>query len=234
MARERWFARQNELGLVPDGHRAGAPQPRASRPGTTCPRTTGAWPPAAGGVRRVPRPHRRPDRPAARRPRGARRARQHDHRPPVRQRGQPGGRPVRRPARDEVLQLHPRDARRGRRRASTTSAGRTATPTTRGAGPRPATRPFKWYKQNTHEGGVHVPLHRALAGGHRATPAACATSSTTSTTSPRRSTRLSASPRPTSLPGLEQMPVTGTSMRYLVRRRRRRRAEPQDACSTSR
>ena len=39
--------------------------------------------------------------------------------------------------------------------------------------------PFKWYKQNTHEGGVHVPLHRALAGRDRRRAAACATSSTT-------------------------------------------------------
>ena len=31
--------------------------------------------------------------------------------------------------------------------------------------------PFKWYKQNTHEGGVHVPLHRALAGAARRRPA---------------------------------------------------------------
>ena len=72
--------------------------------------------------------------------RAPRRARQHPDRAAVRQRRQPGGRPVRRPARVEVLQLHRRDARRGGRTASTTSAARTATPTTRGAGPRPATR----------------------------------------------------------------------------------------------
>ena len=39
--------------------------------------------------------------------------------------------------------------------------------------------PFKWYKQNTHEGGVHVPAHRALAGGDRRRAGRCATSSTT-------------------------------------------------------
>ena len=81
-----------------------------------------------------------------------------------RQRGQPGGRPVRRHARDEVLQRHPRDA---------------------GAGDRPHRRhrrppqphqlpvgwaqcgnsPFRWYKQNTHEGGVHVLPIPALASG---------------------------------------------------------------------
>ena len=42
-------------------------------------------------------------------------------------------------ARDEVLQLPGRDPRRGGRATSTTSVDPTATPTTRGAGPRPAT-----------------------------------------------------------------------------------------------
>ena len=41
---------------------------------------------------------------------------------------------------------------------STTSAVRTVTPTTPGVGPSAETRPFRWYKQNTHEGGVHVPM----------------------------------------------------------------------------
>ena len=115
---------------------------RASSRGTTLPenhrRLAG---PAAGGVRRVPRPHRRADRPASSTTLDE--LGELDNTIIVRalrQRGEPGGRSVRRPARDEVLQRHPRDARRGHRRASTRSAGRTATRTTRGAGPRPATR----------------------------------------------------------------------------------------------
>jgi arylsulfatase A-like enzyme len=56
--------------------------------------------------------------------------------------------------------------------ASTTSAARTATPTTRGVGRRRATRRSSWYKQNTHEGGVHVPLIvHWPAGGRRRRPA---------------------------------------------------------------
>ena len=41
VARERWFARQLELGVDPRGHRAGAAQPRRRGRGTTCPRTSG-------------------------------------------------------------------------------------------------------------------------------------------------------------------------------------------------
>ncbi len=67
VVRERWFARQLELGVVPEAPSSPRATP-ASRRGTTSPTnaaTTGVPPP--GGVRRVPRPHRRPDRPARRR-----------------------------------------------------------------------------------------------------------------------------------------------------------------------
>ena len=57
----------------------------------------------------------------------------------VRQRRQPGGRALRRPARDEVLQLPARDPRRGGGPPRRHRRSRTAMPTTRGAGPRPAT-----------------------------------------------------------------------------------------------
>ena len=85
-------------------------------------------------------------------------ARQHHDRAALRQRRQPGGRPVRRHARVEVLQL----------RASRSPDDAIATLDDIG-GPNSHTNypwgwaqagntPFKWYKQNTHEGGVHVPL----------------------------------------------------------------------------
>ena len=74
--------------------------------------------------------------------------------------------------------------------------------------------PFKWYKQNTHEGGVHVPLDRALAERHRrprrAPPAVPPRERHRAVDLRRRS----ASSRPAVYRGLEQMPVTGTSMRY--------------------
>ena len=127
-------------GHRPRGHRARAAQPGRRAVGRAVREPAEARGAPAGGVRRVPRPHRRPDRPLHRRPRRDRRARQHARVRPHRQRREPGGRAVRRPPRDEVLQRHPRDARRGDRRTSTRSAARTATRTTRGAGRRPATR----------------------------------------------------------------------------------------------
>ncbi len=74
--------------------------------------------------------------------------------------------------------------------------------------------PFKWYKQNTHEGGVHVPciVHwpAAIAEGglrhqfHYVTDIAATVYDAAGITPP------------TVFRGLEQMPVVGTSMRYLV------------------
>ena len=53
------------------------------------------------------------------------------------------------------------------RRGWTTSAARTRTPITRGAGPRPATARCSWYKQNTYGGGVRDPLIVHWPAGHR-------------------------------------------------------------------
>ena len=74
--------------------------------------------------------------------------------------------------------------------------------------------PFKWYKQNTHEGGVHVPLIVHWPAGiddpgglrdqfHYVTDIA-----------PTVYDVCGVDP-PDTYRGLEQMPVTGTSMRYL-------------------
>ena len=79
--------------------------------------------PHGRGLRRLPRARRRPDRPAARLPRGDRAAREHDDRRRLRQRRQRRGRPERLGQREQVLQRHPgrrsrqnlRDARRARR-----------------------------------------------------------------------------------------------------------------------
>ncbi|MGK2947485.1 MAG: arylsulfatase, partial [Acidimicrobiales bacterium] len=74
--------------------------------------------------------------------------------------------------------------------------------------------PFKWYKQNTHEGGVHVPciIHwpEAIAVGgqlrhqyHYVTDVAATVYDAAGVTPPEV------------YRGLEQLPVVGTSMRYL-------------------
>ena len=61
----------------PGRHRTRAAQSRRRRVGRTAREPAAAGVSAAGGVRRVPRPHRRPDRPARRRPPRHRPARQH-------------------------------------------------------------------------------------------------------------------------------------------------------------
>ena len=70
--------------------------------------------------------------------------------------------------------------------------------------------PFKWYKQNTHEGGVHVPLHRALAGA--ASPTRGGLRRPVPPRERHRAHDLRGARRrrrPTVYRGLEQMPVTG-------------------------
>ena len=113
--RERILARQVESGIVPRRHRAvaapavGAGVGRARARG---PEGRGAL---HGVLRRLPLAHRRPDRPAARAPRGERRRRQHDRRPRVRQRRQLGRRRDRLDQRRPHGQPRPRGAQRDAR-----------------------------------------------------------------------------------------------------------------------
>ena len=126
--REQILARQKELGIVPDGHRAAPDQPHRhardpDRPGraavpadSTSPRpwdspvggreaaVLAAWPRSTPGSW----PRRPPHRPAARLPGRIRAARQHARRRRVRQRRQRRGRPERLGQREQVLQRHPR------------------------------------------------------------------------------------------------------------------------------
>ena len=151
--REQTLARQKELGHRPRRHRAAADQPdrdardarRARRqavPGARhhppvglAERRREAAVRADGrGLRRLPRARRPPHRAAARLPRGDRAARQHDHRRRLRQRRERRGRPERLGQRDEVRQRRPGRPRREPREASTTSAARRPTTTTRTAG----------------------------------------------------------------------------------------------------
>ena len=100
--RELVFERQKKLGIMPekaelspinpyldeksaDGEK-GWPEADTVRRGTRCPTTRSVCSPDGRGVRRVPQPRRQRDRPAARLSRADRPARQHDHRPRVRQR----------------------------------------------------------------------------------------------------------------------------------------------------
>ena len=118
----------------------------------------------------------------------------------VRQRRQPGGRPVRRAARDEVLQLHPRDARRGRRPPR--RHRRPAQPHQLPVGLGPGRQHAVQVVQAEHPRGRRPRAAASCTGRRRSADArrACATSSTTSATSCRPSTRSSASTPPDGLP----------------------------------
>ena len=111
-----------------------------------------------GGVRRLPRAHRRAGRAGARLHRGAGRARQHDRRGDERQRRRrPRAGRAARSTRCTSSTASPRASRRTCS-ASTTSAGPTRTTTTPGAGRGPGNTPLKRWKRETHEGGVADPL----------------------------------------------------------------------------
>ena len=172
--------------------------------------------PAAGGVRRVPRPHRRPDRPPRRRAATASASSTTRSSSCIADNGasQEGG-PFGVHARDEVLQRDPRDARRGRSQRIDDIGGPHSHTNYPWGWAQAGNTPFKWYKQNTHEGGVHVPADRALAGRHRRPAAGSrATSSTTSTdivADDLRAARRRAARRRTA--GVDQLPVTGHVVR---------------------
>ena len=66
VARERWFARQQELGIIPPGTELAPRNPGVEPVGRPAGEPAAAGGPAPGGLRRLPRAHRRPDRPARR------------------------------------------------------------------------------------------------------------------------------------------------------------------------
>ena len=128
VVREQWFARQKALGVIPRDTKLAPRNPGRAR----VERAVGERAPlrraAAGGVRRVPRPHRRADRTAGRRSSSSIGQLDNTFLVVMSDNGasQEGG-AVRRARRDEVLQRHSRGRRRGGRAGSTTSAARTAT-----------------------------------------------------------------------------------------------------------
>ena len=111
-----------------------------------------------GGVRRLPQPHRRADRSAARLPRGDRRARRHARAAHLRQRHERRGRA------DRLVQrapLHPRPAGRHRRdaRPRSTSSAASASYTHYPWGWAWAgNTPLRLWKRYTWLGGVRTPL----------------------------------------------------------------------------
>ena len=90
--REKVFARQKELGIVPAGRRAVAARSRRARLGVAAAGGAAPVQPDDGGVRRFPVPHRSPGRAAGRVPAPAGRAGQHADHGHLRQRRQRRGR----------------------------------------------------------------------------------------------------------------------------------------------
>ena len=134
----------------------------------------------------------------------------------LRQRREPGGRTLRRAARDEVLQLHPRDARRGRR--AHRRHRRTAQPHELPVGLGPGRQHAVQVVQAEHPRRRRArPARRALADAASSARRVARlrdqfhhVNDVAPTIYERRRRR----PRPTTYRGVAQLPITGTSMRY--------------------
>ncbi len=230
--RQRWYERQLAPGVIPPGTELAPRNPGVEAWDSLPENQQRLACSAAGGVRRVPRPHRRPDRPARRR--APRASGELDNTLLVvladngaSQEGGPFGVMHEMKFFNGILETPDQAIDRiddiGGPHSHTNYPWGWA---------QCGNTPFKWYKQNTHEGGVHVPMIVHWPAGSRPTSvAACAASSSTCPTSPRRSTRCSASPPPAVFRGIEQLPVTGHSFVSVLADPARR---PRTSCSTSR
>ena len=176
----RCSQRQLELGIVPPDTELSRADPDVAEWDALPDDEKRLYSPADGGVRRIPRAHRPPDRPAARLPGRDRTARQHAHHAGVATTA-PAPRAGRtaRSTRTCSSTTSPRRLDDGLK-ASTTWAARSTSTTTRGAGPGPATP-------------------RSAAGSGRPTAAAPATRSwSTGRRGSRRGERFAASTRTSS------------------------------------
>jgi arylsulfatase A-like enzyme len=121
--RERTYARQLELGVIPPGTAALGPAALGTGMGQPGRDGEDGGQPLHGVLRRLPLLHRRPDRPAGRIPPRQRRPRQHRRHPRLRQRGQ------RRRGPGRLHQRHPVDEPRpGRDSRDVRAAGRDRRP----------------------------------------------------------------------------------------------------------
>ncbi len=220
-ARRSWASSRRHRAAAdqPDRHARDAHRARtASRSrrwttrarGTRCRPTSSGCSPDGRGLRRLPGARRRPDRPAARLPRGDRPAREHDgvvvsdngasgeggpngsvnemqvrQRDPRRHRGEPG------------------DARRARRPEDLQPL-----PERLGDGVQHAVQDVEALRVQRR----HVrPVHHLVADGHRGARARSASSTTTRSTSSRRSSTRSASSRPRRSTGTSRATSTASA-----------------------
>ena len=155
--RDETFARQHELGLLPPRHRVSRRARRGCRRGTSSSDDDRRGGGALHGVlRRLPLLHRRPDRPRARLPRGAGRARQHPRRRRVRQRRQRGRRSRRLDQRRPHGNLDPAGPDELRRRIDEIG-GPSAHNNYPWGWTMAGNTPFRRWKREVHEGGVADP-----------------------------------------------------------------------------
>ena len=160
--RQRWFDRQIETGVIPAGPPSLRLETRASKLGTTLPENQKRFACLPGLQEAFAAFLDHTDDQIGRLVDGLRehgRARQHDLRHVLADNGasQEGGRSV---CMHEMkffngLLEDPRRRDRPPRRHRWSALAHELPV---GLGPVSATAPFKWYKQNTHEGGVHVPM----------------------------------------------------------------------------
>ena len=189
MAREKWFARQRELGIVPPEHRTRTAQRRRRSRGTSCPRTRSARAPDSQEAYAAFLEHT--DAQIGRLVDDLRTLGELDNTlillmsdNGASQEGGPFGVLHEMKYFNFVIES-PDEAV-----AHLDDIGGPSSHSNYPWGwAQAGNTPFKWYKQNTHEGGVHVPLVVHWPRGITAQGRSPRVSSTTSPTSRRRSSR---------------------------------------------
>ena len=232
--RERTFARQKELGVIPARCRAD-PAPGAD-PGLgrhAGGAAAGAAPPD-GDLRRLPRAHRSRGRPHCRCAGGRRDPRQHPHLLHHRGQRRLGRRdPSGHLQRDDQLQRRRRTRDPGVLALPPGRLGwaRLLCPLRRRLGARPG-HALPVDQAGGLPLGRHPQRHDRLTGRPASRPRArCATSSTTSSTSRRPFSKPPDLPEPTFVEGVQQSPMEGTSMLYSFNDGARRTGIPPNTSS---
>ena len=164
--REKVFARQKELGIVAPGRGAVASRSRRAAMGRTLRRRAPALRPHDGGLRRILRAHRSPDRPPAGLSRGDRPAGKHSGHGHLGQRGKCGGRAARLGQREQVLQQRARRPATEPRRAGRTRRAEILQPLPVGLDLR-GQHPVSAVEARDLSRRRLRPIPRALAQGHQ-------------------------------------------------------------------
>ncbi len=156
--REKTFARQKELGIIPQGRRTLAPRSRRAGLEHALGRREEALCPHDGGVRRIPDPHGLPLRPPVQLPEDDRRVGEHADHVHLRQRRQRGRRTARIGQREQVLQQRAGLSAKRTCRRSTSWAGPTTFNHYAWGWTFAGNTPFRRWKRETYRGGISDPF----------------------------------------------------------------------------